>query len=161
LDFPTDVASLASQVEGVIAVDPIPSEVTFLWFGLFDLRTGDNVGFYISGGTGTNPDRDQRRLYWPEGRYLTSRVLDTTKATIMQVKRSARQKGKELSDEYHLLDYATMFGAAALLTRFAIRSLTIRLPVYVGFDSGDWALVENTPSDAAGDNWPVIPARLV
>jgi hypothetical protein len=161
LDFPTDIASLASQVEGVVAVDPIPSEVTFLWFGLFDLRTGDEEGFYISGGTGTNPDRDQRRIYWPEGRYLTSRVLDAIKATIMQVERSARHKGKELSDEYCLLDYAIMFGAAALFTRFVVRALTIRLPVYVGFDSGDWALVENTPSDAAGDNWPVIPVRLV
>jgi hypothetical protein len=94
MDFPTDIASLASQVEGVVAVDPIPSEVTFLWFGLFDLRTGDEEGFYISGGTGTNPDRDQRRIYWPEGRYLTSRVLEAIKATIMQVERSARHKGK-------------------------------------------------------------------
>ena len=163
LDFPTDVASLVTQLEGVVAAEPIPSETTFLWFGLFDLPVGNQEaeGYYVSGETGTNPGADMERTYWPESRHLKSSVLDRVKTKIVQIRNELGLAKTELPSEYDVLEYALMFGAAALLTKFTIRALGIRLPVYVGFDSGDWALIANTPPDADGMRWPIMPARVV
>ncbi|MBZ5686003.1 MAG: hypothetical protein LAP86_13305 [Acidobacteriia bacterium] len=163
LDFPADVASLVAQLDVVLAAEPIPSETTFLWFGLFDLLVGDQEaeGYYVSGGTGANPGADMERIYWPEGRYLKSSVLDRIKAKIVQIRNESALAKTELPHEYDVLEYAVLFGAAALLTKFTVRALGIRLPVYVGVDSGDWALIANTPPDADGMRWPIMPARVV
>jgi hypothetical protein len=163
LEIESDLLALITRARGILAAEPISPEATFLWFGLFDLRIQDKEveGYYISGWTGINPDIRRQRAYWPEGRYLTSNVLDSVKSEIVRIANQSRLAKKELPLEYHMLDYAIMFGAAALLTKFIIRGLAIELPVYVGFDSGDWALIANTPSDSAGAKWPIIPARAI
>ena len=163
LDFPGDVASLVTQLDGVLAAEPIPSETKFLRFGLFDLLVGDQEaeGYYVSGETGTNPGADMEPVYWPEGRYLKSCVLYRIKANIVQIRNQSGLAKTALPHEYDALEYAVMFGAAALLTKFTVRALGIRLPVYVGFDSGDWALIANTPPDADGVQWPIMSTRIV
>jgi hypothetical protein len=142
----SDVASLSSQLQRVFEIEPIPSEVAFLWFGLFDfLKCGEELeGYYVSGWEGTNPEEGQE-VYVPKGGYLASTVLNGVKSA---TKRIERAEGGKVTDEFRALDYAVMFGAAALLAKFAILALTVRLAVYVGFDSGDWALVGNRPNDA-------------
>jgi len=138
LAISSDLLSLTKQVQSVFDLEPIPAGVNFLWFGLFDLQKGSQEleGYYVSGWAGNDPDRGWQ-VYLPKSSYLVSEVLNGIKSRIR----------RELANEecatpkFELLDYALMLGAAALLTKFVIKALAIQLPVYVGFDSGDWALI--------------------
>ncbi len=47
----------------------------------------------------------------------------------------------ELPDRADVLDYAVMLGGTALTVKGAIQVQKVSLPVYVGFDSGDFLLV--------------------
>jgi hypothetical protein len=44
-------------------------------------------------------------------------------------------------EDYNSYDYALMFGAAAILAKFAMRELGLKETLLVGFDSGDRAVV--------------------
>jgi hypothetical protein len=146
LDIVSDIASIARRLALIFAMEPLPAGVTFLWFGLFDrIIEGDQVqGYYVSGYTGASPE-DGCVVYMPGDRYLTSAVLNSISAAVERIRNSTRHKNGQVPDGDPIRDYALMFGAAAILTKFAILSLTVRLPIYVGFDSGDFALIANPP----------------
>ena len=164
LDVRADIVSLTEQTDRVLRANRLPPEVTFFWFGLCDLLVNGHEikGYYLSGYSGTDPDGDSNSLvYSPESRWLRSNVLESIKDALKRIERTARDAGKELPEDYQALDYALMFGAAALLTKFVMVPLNTRsLPVYVGFDSGDWALV-NTPAPGQNEEWPIVPAVTV
>lgn len=163
LDIVSDMISLTEQTDRLLRAAPLPAGVTFLWFGLCDVVIGDQdiEGYYVSGWSGTDPDEDRSLVYFPESRWLTSSVLNGIKDALRRVEKTALDAGKERPEDYHVLDYAVMFGAAAVLTKFAIQPLNARkIPVYVGFDSGDWALV-NTPASTKNRVWPIVPMKRI
>jgi hypothetical protein len=135
LDILEDSFEIAKQVAKIVHTDPFPANLTFLYFGLFDkpaLRSGEiSQGFYLAGGDASNPVRaleDGNLSYFPKHRFLKSIVLDTAKAM-------------ETPEQNDLFGYALVFGAAATMTRATMKHLSIDLPVFVGFDEGDYALI--------------------
>ena len=132
-DVGTEVRSVATQVRDVMRQEPPPQDLSFLYFGLFTMMApsapgGAGAGFYVSGGTGSNPEEDvhQRLTYFPEQRFLGSGLLQG-------IQMEATCEG----GDYPFYDYALMFGAAAMLAKFALRELGLRYSLVVGFDSGD------------------------
>jgi len=165
LDVRTDIVALTEQIAHLLQANPLPGEVAFFWFGLCDLLIGDKEveGYHVSGLSGTGPDDENQSTVYPpqEAHWLESRVLNGIKDAIKQTERAALAAGNERPEDYYILDYAVMFGAAALLTKFAIEPLNLQIiPVYVGFDSGDWALV-NTPASTTDRGWPIVPTKRI
>jgi hypothetical protein len=137
LDLPSDVKTTAKQVRSIFAHEPLSDDLTFLYFGLYDIADDKgqclSAGFYVAGGAATNPHEALDRgdlTYFPENRFLNSPVLNRIK-----------EVGCERPELQQLLDYAVLFGAAAILANNVVHCLGLRLPVYVGFDSGDYSLV--------------------
>jgi hypothetical protein len=137
-DIQSDLESIVAQIKKTLDAQPPSSQIHVMWFGLFDGLRGDTeyAGYYLAGWT------DEQQLneggtppYFPESRYLTSQLLDIVKGEAIRV-------GGE-SPKFTVFDYAVMFGCAATLSRFAALSLGFGVPVYVGFDSGDFARIAN------------------
>jgi|SRR5579864_1349852 len=130
-----DVNTVAQQLREVWKQEPIPGGTAFLFFGLYDLANQNTLqaqaGFYLSGGDG-DPIKHLtagKLSYFPVRRQLHSNVLNRIKAA----------EG-EFPRESDFLDYALMLGGAALIAREAVANLNVSLPVYAGFDSGDFVL---------------------
>ena len=137
-DIQSDLDSIVEQVRKTLRTHPPSSEMRLVWFGLFDGIRGDKeyAGYYIAGWTNEEQlNQGGPPPYFPESRYITSRLLDAVKTEAVRV-------GGD-SPKFSVFDYAVMFGAAATLSRFAALSLGIERPIYVGFDSGDYARIAN------------------
>jgi hypothetical protein len=137
LDLPGDAKATTKQVRSIFAKNPLPSDVTFLYFGLYDPADDKgeclSAGFYLAGGAATSPPEALDRgdlTYFPENRFLSSTVLNRIK-----------EAGCERPELQQLLDHAVVFGAAAILAKNIVHRLGLHVPVYVGFDSGDYSLV--------------------
>ena len=135
-----EITSVAEQIKRTVLAEPIPDGVRSLYFGLFDevAAGSEQTGYYISGWSGENPEQwdGEEPRYWPNGRYMISDWLN-------DIRREAVHKRDSVHREREVLEYAVTFGAAAILSRFAARSLCLGLPIFVGFDSGDCARVAN------------------
>lgn len=133
-----ETQTVASQLRGVLERNPIPPNVTFLYFGLFTaLRVGSGeeaAGFYVAGGSSTEAeptiDRPEDLAYSPLDRFIESPLLERVKA-----------EAPRAGEDHEFYDYALMFGAAAMLAKFAMRELGLKETLVVGFDSGDRAVV--------------------
>lgn len=128
-----DAIAVVEQLRRIWSQEPVPAGVTFLYFGIYDLAkqvpVGAEAGFYISGGDG-DPIRQLESgnlSYFPTHRQLHSNVLDGIKAV-----------ASEFPEQAAVLEYTVMLGGAAMLARHAAESLKVILPIYVGFDSGDY-----------------------
>jgi hypothetical protein len=138
IDADADAESIAHQLRLIASVDHVPDDVTFLYFGLFtgmDEKSGGQIpGFYVSGGTQTDfpPVVESPRdlTYFPPNRFLWSRLLS-------RIQVEANGGG----EDYNFFEYPLMFGAAAILAKFALRKLGVDKHLMVGFDSGDILLV--------------------
>ena len=136
-DAGEDVARLRGEVSAVLAREPIPPGIGFIYFGLFeawDEETDDPVaGFYIAGGPKDDPAlalAEARLPYFPESRHFISPLLDAIHAT------------PERGDyDPTLMRYALEFGAAALLAKHATAGLLDGYELIVGFDDGDRAMI--------------------
>jgi hypothetical protein len=137
-DIPAEVEQLAKQLAVVRELAPLPADLTFLYFGLFDWADVEDpsdydkstVGFYVSGGNGNDPAatlHDARLSYFPEDRFLESPLLQ-----------EIRIASRTLGPDYNVFDYGLMLGAAGVLAKFAAHELTLPYPIMVGFDSGDF-----------------------
>jgi hypothetical protein len=135
IEIEADIHELAGQLRTIWSHEPIPPSVTFLYFGLYNLYQPSpatpHVGFYVSGGDGNVIHKltAGNLAYLPIRRQLVCNVLD-------QIKGAKRDS----ADQADLLEYALMLGGAAIVSRAAVESLAIPLPVYAGFDSGDFVL---------------------
>jgi hypothetical protein len=143
LDVADDITYVAEQLERIFSTEPVPNNIGGLYFGLFDrlLDMKEVEGYYISGWTGNVPDalaQGGEAQYFPKERYISSRLLNSVKDETNRLRKSTADH-----NELAIFEYAVMFGAAAVVSRFAALSLGLRLPVYVGFDSGDSARVAN------------------
>lgn len=132
-----DIASVTAQLCQIFTKHPIPPGISFWWFGLFDVEASgkEGAGFYVGGGRGDEQPEHQLAkgitfTYPPADDVLESQVLDVVQAqkTLMP-------------DSYQILDYLLTFGAAAIIAKFAAAACGMTLPVFVGFNSGDFACV--------------------
>ncbi|HEX6802134.1 MAG TPA: hypothetical protein VF133_00510 [Terriglobales bacterium] len=140
LDFESESQLLIKQVKNILILEPAPVDISFLYFGLFELldRTRDTssrarVGFYFAGGTAPKPEvaLDRGDLsYLPNERFLQSRILNRI-----------RELGSDDVESRQIFDYAILLGAAGVLAKSVGANIGINVPTYVGFDSGDYALV--------------------
>jgi len=129
---------VARQLRGILERNPPPPNLTFLYFGLFPAAVSETseetAGFYVAGGESSEAEPVLDGLddltWFPRDEYFDSPLLQ-------RVKTEALRGG----DDYNFYDYALMFGAAALLAKFAMRELRLDHTLLVGFDSGDVALV--------------------
>ncbi len=142
IDVRGDIAFVSEQIRRVLDVAPVPTGIRYFYFGLFDqlLEGREVAGYYVSGGSGDHAEKELaeggRPQYFPPRRYLRSTILNVVKEEVLRLRQSTQTYAAS-----ELFDYAVMFGAAALLTKFAALSLGVRLPIYLGFDSGDFARI--------------------
>jgi hypothetical protein len=135
-DIVQDIGSVANQLRSIWKEEPIPTDLRFFYFGLDDVwnerEQKEEAGFYVSGGRSQNAREELKSgvSYLPRGRYLST-------VTLKQIKEVERQ----LPERQEMLDYAVMFGAGAIIAKFAIKMVGVDLPVYVGFDFGDYERV--------------------
>ena len=136
-DITVAVRDAASALKGLWQTEPYPPNLKFFYFGLFDLALPSDksvyAGYSISGGyewSASDPDTLCDLPYFPEGRLIRSRFLDSIKTA-----RTSR------SDVDEFIGYLMFWSAAALLSKFALRQLGISKQCVVGFDSGDFAVV--------------------
>lgn len=132
LDIARDVALVKEQINIITKSEPIPPDVTCLYFGLFTAAYEGTdkpcAGFYISGVVDYDPEDPDSvcdPFYFPEERYIQSPILDV----IMDY----AQSDLPISE---LMDYAIMLGAAGLIAKYAMQEKQ-QLQVVVGFDDGD------------------------
>lgn len=138
VDVSAEIVSVAYQLESIWSHEPIPEGATFLYFGLYDLHDEKmprgRAGLYLSGGSDPNPTEELRvgcaLPYLPKNGHLKCELLEQVKIA-----------EAELPAEADVLDYAVMLGGAALIIKGATQVRGVSLPVYVGFDSGDFLLV--------------------
>ena len=136
MDINADIDNIAEQVRNILKLEPIPANLTFLYFGLYDILDSDGEekpGFYLAGGQANSPESalDNGDLsFFPDNRLLQS-------ATLNAIYRILQQK----PERTEVLKYAVAFGAAGIIAKNTSVSLGLKIPVYVGFDSGDYALV--------------------
>ena len=133
LDVNADIHIVHMQLAEIFKALPPAQNLAFFYFGLFDRPSG--TAYYVSGyeapdaiGTLTNGEKPS---FFPANCHLSSHVLEAVDAEIART--PAEQK---------VLAYAVTFGAGAVLSRFATLALKLPQPVYVGFDSGDFARVK-------------------
>ena len=142
VDIGRDIASVRSQLQKVIKADPPPSTLNAIYFGLFDTEDDegeDAIGYYVAGAESFDPDEVDTLVnpaWFPEGRYLKSKVLEKLK----QAELAALDK--ELDDLSTLLSYAGQIGLAMLVSKFASEGLFPGLRRVVGFDSGDFEEID-------------------
>ena len=134
-----DIQQLQRSLRQTIQEEPIPSEIDALYFGLFDAideERNEVIGYYVSGIAHYNPDIPDtmvRSAWWPENRYLESKLLS-------EIKRAELKARESLDPEVaELLGYASQIGCAALVSRFVVGEMSLGLQTIVGFDSGDYA----------------------
>jgi len=139
LDFEASSRVAAQQLSAMIRSQPLPSNLSFVYVGLVDLvdRTSRfnevHVGCYFAGGTSFTAEESLNSgdlSYFPQNRFFKLEILDRIKR--LNYGEHHRQQ---------LFDYVILFGAAAILAKEAVASVGIRAPLYVGFDSGDYALI--------------------
>jgi len=141
LPYEEDIDLIVESVRECIRREPIPETVTGLWFGLFEPTDGSATpgwSMYMSGSVRWQPhDTDFNWAvspeYWPDRRYLKSRILRDVYAQVKSVAPGARVE----------LEYLLVLGYSAI----AVREVSNRLGpllagpqlrgVAVGFDSGD------------------------
>ena len=142
VDIQSDLERVVLQVKNTLNAEPPSPEIRLLWFGLFDASCSgqEYAGYYLAGWTNEEqPNKVGPPPYFPESRYMRSKVLDAVKGEAVRI----GGKSPETYEEFRELDYALMFGAAATLSRFVALALGVGLPIYVGFDSGDFARIAN------------------
>jgi hypothetical protein len=145
LDYAGDAERLFKWLRGVLKTDPLGYDISGLWFGLFDPVYGKKAtrGLYVAGSERFDPsDTDNewpvRPEYFPDGRYVSSRVLESLYAASA----AAREEAEDVAQE---LDYTWCLTYAGLWIRQAVVTLDRDLllggrsfrGIGFGFDSGD------------------------
>ena len=129
---------VARQLRGILERHPLPATITFLYFGLFPRLSPETneeaAGLYVAGGESTEAepviDGYDDLPWFPQDEYLDSPPFE-------RVKIEALREGAD----YNFFDYTLMFGAAAVLAKYAARALHLEQTLLVGFDSGDKVVV--------------------
>ena len=136
LDFELGSHLVVDQVKEIAAAQPLPENLTFIYFGLYDSPRSEDPtetsggGFYFAGGTAPNYENALENgdlTYFPQKRRLHLTLLDKI---IEEVRRAPKER--------QALDYLLPLAATAVVTRNVANRLGICVPAFVGFDSGDY-----------------------
>jgi hypothetical protein len=132
-----DIRSVTAELRTIFTQNPLPSDLSFCYFGLVDLwneqEKQEKAGFYVAGGkppADWNVHACGKIFYFPKNRWLSSTIPN-------DIKKAEQQR----PERREFLGHAVMFGGARVIAKFAMAALDMTLPVYVGFDSGDFELV--------------------
>jgi hypothetical protein len=142
IDLPQTITSsihddsklVTSQLRRVFDVEPPPRSLGMLYFGLFQ---GANKAFalYVSGSTSWDSEvalENGELDYLPENRFLASKSLDA----LSRFERADKDKNL-------IYSYLVPFGIAAILIRSSFQVMPNAIPIYVGFDAGDYARIRD------------------
>ena len=141
-----DVASLRDEVARILEEEPPPASIAAYYFGLFDAAddAGKEVcGFYIAGVDKLDPEADDFLCdppWFPESRFLESEVLTALKEAELVARSKRAEHGS-------FIGYAGQLGIAMVLARFARSSLPAAAPIVVGFDDGDFVVLDTPAAD--------------
>lgn len=142
-DVAHEARALRGRVAEVLRDAPLPPEIRFISFGLFDARDEETdapvAGFYVAGGEADDAElavAAGRLSYLPESRYVISPLLDAIQAT-------SEREGYDGV----LMSYALVFAAAALLAKHATEGLLDDRTLVVGFDEGDRAVIRHVQKE--------------
>jgi hypothetical protein len=152
LDTRRDVAGISSWLEAVLLNEPPPPSINALYFGLFDeAQEGLNshCRLYVAGSDRFDASDQSAEwvvdpAYFPERRYLPSAVL---------LSLSAEARGCSSGQARGFIEYLLCLGHALLAVKESRRRLAanpqlhlvLRMPMAVGFDSGDVFLLPSDP----------------
>jgi hypothetical protein len=123
-------------VEEIVSTQPLPDDLAFIYFGLYDsLAGGDStdtarVGFYLAGGTTPNCEdaiENGDLSYFPARRRLHLDILDRL-----------REEGRKKPDQQRVFEWLLLLAAAAVLAKSALTMVGVQVPTFVGPDSGDY-----------------------
>jgi len=141
LDWEQDHVRLARWLKRVLVEKPPPATVTGLWFGLFNpvRRFRPSADMYISGGLYDSKNRDWMcgPSWWPDGRYASSRLLDSVYAI------AYRRSGLRNDAEYPIV---------STYARLAVRELAT---AHWSLLLGSAAARRMTAGFDDGDRWPI------
>lgn len=145
VDVVSDIASVRSQLEALVAAEPPPAGIVAVYFGLFDAVTNEGsecIGYYVAATDAYDADAgfidiSDESPWWPNGRYLVSETLAAIKRAEGAAKEAGRDKAREA------IAYSGQLGAAMLVSRFASAGLYPGTRRVVGFDSGDIAPLDD------------------
>lgn len=141
-DIESDVNGIGNELRGLEMTEPYPKVINAIYFGIFDSinESGEEVTlFYVAGIRDFDPEDPDSLcdpFWWPEERYLSNRVL----GKIKEEERIAHKSGDE--SLRGLLGYTGQIGAAVILATFGANALYPGLTLVVGFDEGDFLVVE-------------------
>jgi len=133
-----DIVIVTVQLRRIFAKYPVPRDITFWWFGLFDVQEPDGsegAGFCLGSGRG---DDGAGQLsagatsVYPAGDHD---LLDSEVLALVQAQKVVKP------EEYEKFDYLVTFAAAAVIAKFASLACDLTPPVFVGFNSGDFGRV--------------------
>jgi hypothetical protein len=136
IDFELWSRLAGDHVEEIVAAEPLPDDLAFVYFGLYDSLDGRDsadkarVGFYFAGGASPNCEdaiENGDLSYFPTGRRIHIDVLDRI-----------RNAGRKTPEQQLIFDWLLLWAAAAVLAKSAITRLEVQMPTFVGFDSGDY-----------------------
>ena len=147
LDFEGDTVKLGMWLEKVLSSEPPSPEINAFWFGLFNpIHNGEtSADLYVSGSTKFDSENETAEWatwddnsYLPEQRYANSSVLKDIYRLVS--KTEAAEQG----------EYILCLGFAGLAVNQIIKTLNReillgereRRDIAVGFDSGDFILLE-------------------
>jgi hypothetical protein len=153
LDFEGDTAKLRTWLEKVLSSEPPSAEINVFWFGLFNpVRNGGaNSDLYISGSTKFDPEDEtgdwaiwDDNSYLPESRYANSHLLKEIYRLVSKTEVAAEG------------EYILCLGFAGLAVKQIVKLLSKELllgdrerrDIAVGFDSGDFILLEGVENES-------------
>lgn len=165
LEFESDTTNLRFWLENVLSNEPPSQEINGFWFGLYNpvLDNGEvSCRLYISGSTKFSREDEtgdwaawDNSSYLPEGRYADSKVLHELFRLIENVRERFHLHNRNadffVEEIYGLEDgkYLLCLGYACLAVKAICGSINPKLlfgerdtrAVVVGFDSGDWIIL--------------------
>lgn len=137
-DFRRAIVEASEQVTLTLALEPLPRDLEFLYFGLYDAGIpGEDrmvAGYYISGGHPFDSEDlscIENVTYFPSQRLIRSHLLDGLK----------RFSEREAATST-LTDYLLGLPAACIITKGLLCEIGETRPTLVGFDEGDFLRIQ-------------------
>jgi hypothetical protein len=146
-----DLVGIRRQLKEILAMEPIPSDAVFLYFGIFEIYHPDTessgCSFYISGGKHID-ENDQygdflcNPSYFPNERFIESTTLNQINNIYWNLKVGIQNEKNKLEFNYEKLQevfiYFLTLGTVAIIARAICRVIESKFRIYVGFDNGDF-----------------------
>lgn len=135
--FHLEDGSVTREIEEVLMKNPIEQDASFLYFGIAEFinaRGGSFIGVSSFRGSGKQHARKIRDADLLPDANPGLIWSDSKVNRINRIKKTIRDR----DSEYFAIDYLAVFAATALLIKHSCKRLRVNLPIYVGFNCGDF-----------------------